>query len=70
MKDGTGILRRFLVETERDRDLRPELARAVCSNAWGLLELRPVDMSLEDVFIRLVTEETAVSNQASAVGSS
>lgn len=57
MKDGAGALRRYLVETDKDRDLRQELARVVCSSGWGLLELRPVDMSLEDVFIRLVTEE-------------
>ncbi len=67
MKDGAGALRRYLVETDKDRDLRQELARVVCSSGWGLLELRPVDMSLEDVFIRLVTEETAVSDQPSAV---
>jgi ABC-2 type transport system ATP-binding protein len=57
MKDGAGALRRYLVETEKDRDLRQELARVVCSSGWGLLELRPVDMTLEDIFIRLVTEE-------------
>jgi len=62
MKDGAGALRRYLVETDKDRDLRQELARVVCSSGWGLLELRPVDMSLEDVFIRLVTEE-AVTNE-------
>lgn len=57
MKDGAGELRRYLVETDKDRDLRQELARVVCSSGWGLLELRPVDMTLEDIFIRLVTEE-------------
>ncbi len=57
MKDGAGVLRRYLVETEKDRDLRQELAMAVCGSGWGLLELRPVDMTLEDIFIRLVTEE-------------
>lgn len=62
MKDGAGALRRYLVETDKDRDLRQELARVVCSSGWGLLELRPVDMSLEDVFIRLVTEETVTSD--------
>ena len=62
MKDGTGPLQRFVVETERDRDLRQELARAVCGNGWGLLELRPIDMTLEDIFIRLVTEERAISD--------
>jgi ABC-2 type transport system ATP-binding protein len=66
MKDGAGALRRYLVETEKDRDLRQELARVVCGSGWGLLELRPVDMSLEDIFIRLVTEEEAVSHQPSA----
>lgn len=57
MKDGGGVLGRYMVETEKDCDLRRELAHVVCSSGWGLLELRPVDMSLEDVFIRLVTEE-------------
>ena len=49
--------RRFLVETDREQDLRKDLARAVTSNGWGLTELRPVDLSLEDIFIRLVTRE-------------
>jgi ABC-2 type transport system ATP-binding protein len=57
MKDGGGVLGRYVVETEKDCDLRRELAHVVCSSGWGLLELRPVDMSLEDVFIHLVTEE-------------
>ena len=26
---------------------------------WGLLELRPMRMSLEDIFLSLTTEETA-----------
>jgi len=66
MKDGAGALRRYLVDTDKDRDLRQELARVVCSSGWGLLELRPVDLSLEDIFIRLVTEEEAVGHQPSA----
>ena len=57
MKDGGGVHGRYVVETEKDCDLRRELAHVVCSSGWGLLELRPVDMSLEDIFIRLVTEE-------------
>ncbi|MFQ5961732.1 MAG: ABC transporter ATP-binding protein [Candidatus Methylomirabilales bacterium] len=70
IKDGVGRLGRYVVETEKDRDLRRDLAHAVCSSGWGLLELRPVDMTLEDIFIRLVTEEQAVSDQPSAVSSS
>jgi ABC-2 type transport system ATP-binding protein len=45
------------VESEAGRDVRRELARAVVSNGWGLLELRPVRMSLEEVFLSLTTDE-------------
>src|SRR3989337_652261 len=41
----------------------PQVTRVVCTSGWVLVELRPVDMSLEDIFIRLVTtEETVVSD--------
>jgi len=53
-RDGRG---RYLVETDREQDLRKELARAVTDSGWGLTELRPVDLTLEDIFIRLVTRE-------------
>jgi ABC-2 type transport system ATP-binding protein len=48
----------IIVETDATLDLRPDLARAVLSKGWDLLELRSVLMSLEDVFIDLVTEES------------
>jgi hypothetical protein len=38
--------------------VRREIARAVVSNGWGLLELHPVRMSLEEIFLHLTTEET------------
>ena len=56
----------FVVESERDRDLRRELARAVVGRQWGLLELRPVALTLEDIFIRLVTEEETTAGAAPA----
>jgi ABC-2 type transport system ATP-binding protein len=46
-----------VVESERDRDLRREVSRIIVERGWGLLELRPADMTLEEIFIRLVTEE-------------
>ena len=46
-----------VVESEKDRDVRKDIAAAVVQQHWGLLELRPVDLTLEEVFIRLVTEE-------------
>ncbi|MBE3132083.1 MAG: ABC transporter ATP-binding protein [Acidobacteria bacterium] len=48
----------FEVDSERGRDVRREIARTVVSNGWGLLELRPVRMSLEEIFLHLTTEET------------
>jgi gliding motility-associated transport system ATP-binding protein len=47
----------YEVESERGRDIRRELARAVVSSGWGLLELRPMRMSLEEIFLSLTTEE-------------
>ncbi len=47
----------FVVESERSRDLRREVSRMIVERGWGLLELRPADMTLEEIFIRLVTEE-------------
>jgi len=47
-----------VVEASPDLDIRPALARTVLGKGWDLLELRGLDLSLEDVFIDLVTEET------------
>ncbi len=47
----------YEVESERGMDVRRELARAVVTNGWGLLELRPMRMSLEEVFLQVTTEE-------------
>jgi gliding motility-associated transport system ATP-binding protein len=46
-----------VVESKKDRDVRKDVAAAVVRQHWGLLELRPVDLTLEEVFVRLVTEE-------------
>ena len=45
------------VTTQSGRDIRPDLARAIVMQNWGLLELRPTRMSLEDIFLSLTTEE-------------
>jgi ABC-2 type transport system ATP-binding protein len=47
----------YEVESERGHDVRRELARAVVTSGWGLLELRPMRMSLEDIFLSLTTDE-------------
>ena len=44
---------------QRDRARRAAPAcRRVVTNGWGLLELRPLRMSLEEIFLHLTTEET------------
>ena len=43
--------------------MRRELARAVVTSGWGLLELRPMRMSLEDIFLSLTTEEAPTPAQ-------
>ncbi len=47
----------FSVQMEKGQDARKELARAVVESGWGLLEMRPVGLSLEDVFLKLTTTE-------------
>ncbi len=47
----------YEVDSERGHDVRRDLARAVVSHNWGLLELRPMRMSLEEIFLHLTTEE-------------
>jgi ABC-2 type transport system ATP-binding protein len=47
----------FEVESARETDIRREIARAVVTRGWGLLELRPMRMSLEEIFLQVTTEE-------------
>ncbi|MBI4213062.1 MAG: ATP-binding cassette domain-containing protein [Chloroflexi bacterium] len=47
----------YSVECERDADLREALASTVVQRGWGLRGLRPASVSLEDVFVQLVTSE-------------
>lgn len=49
----------FAVQTVKGQDVRKELARAVVESGWGLLELRPVGLSLEEIFLKLTTTESA-----------
>ena len=38
-------------------DVRRDIARAVVTRGWGLLELRPMRMSLEEIFLQVTTDE-------------
>jgi ABC-2 type transport system ATP-binding protein len=54
-KDGRLI---FEVESLQGRQIRADLARSVVNAGWNLSELRPVGLSLEDVFLQLTAAET------------
>jgi ABC-2 type transport system ATP-binding protein len=45
------------VACDANTDLREDLAKSVIEGGWGLLEMRPVGMSLEEVFLQLTTSE-------------
>jgi len=48
----------FEVESDRGTDVRREIARTIVNRGWGLLELRPMRMSLEEIFLQVTTDET------------
>ncbi len=50
----------FTVESQLKKDIRAALAAAVVGEGWGLLEMRPVGMSLEEIFLHLTTKEEEV----------
>lgn len=47
----------FMVESVSDQGIRPLLARTLVQAGWGLREMKSVELSLEDVFVHLVTDE-------------
>ena len=47
----------YTVETTRGLDLRSTVSRVVISNGWSLLTIQLVSMSLEEVFLKLTTDE-------------
>jgi ABC-2 type transport system ATP-binding protein len=49
----------FEVESQKDRFLRGDLARAVVESDWDLNELRPSAVSLEEIFLQLTGEQPA-----------
>jgi ABC-2 type transport system ATP-binding protein len=54
---------RFRVDADVRQDIRGEMARAIVTKGWSLLELHSSVMSLEDIFIKLTTaEETHASD--------
>jgi ABC-2 type transport system ATP-binding protein len=49
----------YEIETNQGTDRRTEIAAMVVGRGWGLLEMRPVSLTLEDIFLKLTTTEEA-----------
>ncbi len=56
----------YLLECELGRDHRDEIARFIVGQGWGLLELKTISMTLEDVFLRLTQHEDGMAEGATA----
>ena len=54
------------VQSAQDVDVRRDLANAVVSNGWGLLEMRRARLSLEEIFLQLTTAEEPAGEDADA----
>ena len=56
-----GGRQQFVIECSPNRgDLRVELAKQVAENGWGLVEMRAMGLSLEEIFLRLTTEDEEI----------
>ncbi len=55
---GAGGETRVLLEPERNADVREAVFREAVTRGWTLLEMTPRQATLEDVFVRLVSQET------------
>ena len=48
----------FIAHSQSDASgVRKAIAATVVGHGWGLIEVRPLALSLEDLFVRLVTKE-------------
>jgi ABC-2 type transport system ATP-binding protein len=54
----------YEIDTAGDRDVRRDVAREIVGSGLGLLELRPMRISLEDIFLQLTTDEAAKQSDA------
>ena len=50
----------FLIECSLGSSIQDEVAQAALDHRWGIVELKPVSLTLEDIFLKLTTEENEV----------
>ena len=53
-------LGQFIIDCEPNADIQDEIAQLSLNNKWGIVELKPASMTLEDIFLKLTLEENEV----------
>ena len=48
---------KFLIECSLRSNLQDDIAKLALENDWGIIELKPISMTLEDIFLKLTLEE-------------
>jgi ABC-2 type transport system ATP-binding protein len=64
---GPGDVHVFDLQVEEGHDVRESLASMIIGRGWGLLELKTVSPNLEEIFVRLITEDLAQLEEEEAV---
>ncbi len=54
------------VTSAKDADARPAVAAAIVGKGWDLLELQPMGMTMEDIYLQLTTEDEVVEEEEEA----
>jgi gliding motility-associated transport system ATP-binding protein len=54
----------FTVQSEVGADIREALAKAIVNGGFGLMELRPAHLSLEEIFLQLTTADAPLEEVA------
>jgi ABC-2 type transport system ATP-binding protein len=55
--ESAGAATAFIVHTPATEEIRASIAALIVGRGWSLLEVRPLNPTLEDVFVRLVTHD-------------
>jgi len=50
----------FTIDCEPNADIQDKIAQLSLNNKWGIVELKPASMTLEDIFLKLTLEENEV----------
>jgi len=50
-------INKYIVITDRKKDLRKEISARIVNSGFGLLEIKVEEMTLEDIFLKLTTKE-------------